>query len=159
MSNAKAMFNPPTGTSFLPASTKAAAAEGNPIEKAKLAKDGTSAFDDVYKFAAAIRAGDCLFHSIAIGKAFEDEACHLDMYDPSLKERVRKLRALAVRKWSVDAVDGVVKTVEGGGDVLGEEARAQEGPRVADGLPALPAHGRAEAKSGARQGAAREDVR
>ena len=48
----------PTGTSFLPASTKAAAAEGNPIEKAKLAKDGTSAFDDVYKFAAAIRAGE-----------------------------------------------------------------------------------------------------
>ena len=48
----------PTGTSFLPASTKAAAAEGNPIEKAKLAKDGTSAFDDVYKFAAAIRSGE-----------------------------------------------------------------------------------------------------
>ena len=29
--------------------------------------------------------------------AFEDEQCHLDMYDPSLKERVRKLRALAVK--------------------------------------------------------------
>ena len=42
-------------------------------------------------------AGDCLFHSIAISMAFEDEECHLDMYDPSLKERVSKLRALAVK--------------------------------------------------------------
>jgi len=47
-------------------------------------------------------AGDCLFHSIAIGMAFEDEACHLDMYDPSLKERVRKLRALAVKTLTDD---------------------------------------------------------
>jgi len=40
--------------------------------------------------------GDCLFHSIAIGMAFEDERCHLDMYDQSLADRVRKLRELAV---------------------------------------------------------------
>ena len=47
-----------TGTSFLPAATvERAAKEGNPIEKAKLAKDGTSAFTDVYEYAAAIRAG------------------------------------------------------------------------------------------------------
>ena len=47
-------------------------------------------------------AGDCLFHSIAIGMAFEDEQCHLDMYDPSLKERVRSLRALAVKTLTDD---------------------------------------------------------
>ena len=40
--------------------------------------------------------GDCLFHSIAIGIAFEDEASHLDMYDPSLGKRVEKLRQQAV---------------------------------------------------------------
>ena len=40
--------------------------------------------------------GDCLFHSIAIGMAFEDEGAHLDMYDPSLGKRVEKLRQQAV---------------------------------------------------------------
>ena len=40
-----------------------------------------------------------------------------------LRKARLKLRALAVRKWSVNAVDGVVKTVEGGGDVLGETPR------------------------------------
>ena len=40
--------------------------------------------------------GDCLFHSIAIGMAFEDESSHLDMYDPSLSKRVEKLRQQAV---------------------------------------------------------------
>ena len=39
--------------------------------------------------------GDCLFHSIAIGMAFEDEGAHLDMYDPSLGKRVEKLRQQA----------------------------------------------------------------
>ena len=34
----------PTGTSFLPAETVERAKEGNPIEKAKLAKDGTEAW-------------------------------------------------------------------------------------------------------------------
>ena len=47
-------------------------------------------------------AGDCLFHSIAISMAFEDERCHLDMYDPSLKDRVSKLRALAVKTLTDD---------------------------------------------------------
>ena len=41
-------------------------------------------------------SGDCLFHSIAIGMAFEDEGIHLDMHDPSLAERVSALRTLAV---------------------------------------------------------------
>ena len=47
-----------TGTSFLPEEAVERAAEGNPIEKAKLAKDATAAFNDVYAFAAAIRAGE-----------------------------------------------------------------------------------------------------
>ena len=38
--------NKPTGTSFLPAEAVERASKGNPIEKAKLAKDGTSAFVD-----------------------------------------------------------------------------------------------------------------
>ena len=46
--------------------------------------------------------GDCLFHSIAIGMAFEDEQQHLDMYDPSLTERVKALRALAVKTLTDD---------------------------------------------------------
>ncbi len=47
----------PTGTSFLPEETIERAKDGNPIEKAKLAKDATAAFNDVYEFAAAIREG------------------------------------------------------------------------------------------------------
>jgi len=46
-----------TGTSFLPQDAIDRAAEGNPIEKAKLAKDATTAFNSVYEFAAAVRAG------------------------------------------------------------------------------------------------------
>lgn len=47
-------------------------------------------------------AGDCLFHSIAIAMAFEDEKRHLDMYDPSLDQRVSDLRALAVKTLTED---------------------------------------------------------
>jgi len=46
--------------------------------------------------------GDCLFHAIAIGIAFEDEGCHLDMYDPSLPQRVMDLRQLAVETLTAD---------------------------------------------------------
>ena len=46
-----------TGTSFLPKEAVDRAAEGNPIEKAKLAKDATTAYTSVYEYAAAIRAG------------------------------------------------------------------------------------------------------
>ena len=48
----------PTGSSFLPEEALERAAAGNPIEKAKLAKDATTAFNSVYEFAAAIRAGE-----------------------------------------------------------------------------------------------------
>merc|ERR1740138_1011154 len=46
-----------TGTSFLPEEAVERALAGNPIEKAKIAKDATTAFNSVYEFAAAIRAG------------------------------------------------------------------------------------------------------
>mmetsp|Transcript_52110 Transcript_52110/g.95937 ORF Transcript_52110/g.95937 Transcript_52110/m.95937 type:complete len:711 (+) Transcript_52110:81-2213(+) len=48
----------PTGTSFLPEETVERAKAGNAVEKVKLAKDPTSAFNDVYTFAAAIRSGE-----------------------------------------------------------------------------------------------------
>eukprot|EP00591_Stephanopyxis_turris_P018276 CAMPEP_0195537444 /NCGR_PEP_ID=MMETSP0794_2-20130614/47935_1 /TAXON_ID=515487 /ORGANISM="Stephanopyxis turris, Strain CCMP 815" /LENGTH=792 /DNA_ID=CAMNT_0040671157 /DNA_START=88 /DNA_END=2466 /DNA_ORIENTATION=- len=48
----------PTGRSFLPQETIERAKKGSPIEKVKLAKDGTAAFVDVYEFAAKIRAGE-----------------------------------------------------------------------------------------------------
>lgn len=47
-------------------------------------------------------SGDCLFHSIAIGMAFEDEDRHLDMFDPVLTDRVKELRALAVKTLTDD---------------------------------------------------------
>jgi len=47
----------PTGTSYLPESTIERAKNGNPIEKAKIEKDATTAFNNVYEFAAAVRAG------------------------------------------------------------------------------------------------------
>ena len=46
-----------TGSSYLSEETLERARAGNPIEKVKIAKDGTSAFTDVYEYAAAIRAG------------------------------------------------------------------------------------------------------
>jgi ferredoxin-nitrite reductase len=48
----------PTGTSFLPEETLERAKTGNSMEKAKLEKDPTEAFNDIYKYAAAIRAGE-----------------------------------------------------------------------------------------------------
>jgi len=48
----------PTGTSFLPAETLERAEAGSPVEKAKLAKDGTTAFNNVYEFGKAIRKGE-----------------------------------------------------------------------------------------------------
>ncbi len=47
-----------TGNSFLSEETKERAAQGNPIEKAKQKKCATSAFVDVYEYAAKIRAGE-----------------------------------------------------------------------------------------------------
>lgn len=40
--------------------------------------------------------GDCLFHSIAISMAFEDNETHLEMHDVWLDSRVSELRKLAV---------------------------------------------------------------
>lgn len=54
----------PTGTSFLPQEAIERAAKGNPIEKAKLAKDGTSAFVDVYEYAAKFRSGDMTWEEV-----------------------------------------------------------------------------------------------
>ena len=54
----------PEGKSFLPEATIERALEGNPIEKAKMAKDATNAFNDVYTFAAAIRAGELNWEDI-----------------------------------------------------------------------------------------------
>ncbi|EJK78098.1 nitrite reductase [Thalassiosira oceanica] len=54
----------PTGTSFLPGEAIDRAAKGNPIEKAKLAKDGTSAFVDVYEYAAKIREGSMTWDEV-----------------------------------------------------------------------------------------------
>lgn len=54
----------PTGTSFLPAETIERAKVGNPIEKIKIKKDGTSAFKDIYEYAAAIRAGETSWEEI-----------------------------------------------------------------------------------------------
>ena len=53
-----------TGTSFLPLDAIERAEKGNPIEKIKLAKDGTSAFVDVYEYAAKIRAGEMTWEEI-----------------------------------------------------------------------------------------------
>jgi ferredoxin-nitrite reductase len=47
-----------TGSSFLPEDTLARAAEGNPVEQAKVAKDATTIFNSVYEYAAAIRSGE-----------------------------------------------------------------------------------------------------
>jgi len=52
------------GIDFLSAETIERAKVGNPIEKAKMAKDPTSAWTDVYEFAAAIRAGTLTWEEV-----------------------------------------------------------------------------------------------
>mmetsp|Transcript_31860 Transcript_31860/g.54350 ORF Transcript_31860/g.54350 Transcript_31860/m.54350 type:complete len:620 (-) Transcript_31860:120-1979(-) len=54
----------PTGTSFIPADAVERASKGNPIEKAKLQKDGLSALVDVYEYAAKIRAGEMTWEEV-----------------------------------------------------------------------------------------------
>ena len=49
---------PIDAVTFLPESTVERAGEGNPIEKAKLAKDPMNVFQDWRAYAAAIRAGE-----------------------------------------------------------------------------------------------------
>ena len=47
-----------TGTSFLPEETVERAEKGSPVEKAKLAKDPSSIYNDVYEYARAVRSGE-----------------------------------------------------------------------------------------------------
>lgn len=54
----------PTGTSFLPAETVERCKVGNPAEKAKIAKDGTSAWVDVYEYARKIREGEMTWEEV-----------------------------------------------------------------------------------------------
>lgn len=54
----------PTGRSFLSAETLERAAAGSKIEKIKLAKDGTSAFVDVYEYARKIREGEMTWEEV-----------------------------------------------------------------------------------------------
>ena len=53
-----------TGISFLPEETIKLAEAGSPIEKIKLAKDGTSAFVDVYEYARKIREGEMTWEEV-----------------------------------------------------------------------------------------------
>ena len=54
----------PTGTSFLPPETVERASKGSNIEKAKMEKDGTSAFVDVYEYARKIREGEMTWEEV-----------------------------------------------------------------------------------------------
>jgi hypothetical protein len=54
----------PTGTSFLPQETIEMAEQGSPVEKVKLAKDGTAAFVDVYEYARKIREGEMTWEDV-----------------------------------------------------------------------------------------------
>ena len=57
----------PTGTSFLPDEAIERAKVGNPIEKFKIAKDGSSAWVDIYDYAAKIRAGELDWEDVEKG--------------------------------------------------------------------------------------------
>ena len=54
----------PTGTSFLPEETVERAKIGNPIEKAKIAKDPTNSWTDIYEYARKIREGELTWDEI-----------------------------------------------------------------------------------------------
>lgn len=58
------VFMKQKGIDFLPEETIERAKRGNPIEKAKMAKDPTSAWTDVYEYAAAIRAGSLTWEEV-----------------------------------------------------------------------------------------------
>jgi hypothetical protein len=67
----------PTGTSFLPAEAVERASKGSPIEKAKLEKDGTSAFVDVYEYAKKIREGTMTWEEVEKADLNTVRLCHL----------------------------------------------------------------------------------
>jgi ferredoxin-nitrite reductase len=52
------------GWTFLPPETLERAKSGSQVEKIKLEKDGTSAFTDIYDFAAKIRSGTLSWEDI-----------------------------------------------------------------------------------------------
>ena len=54
----------PTGTSFLPEETVERAKVGNPIEKAKIAKDPVNSWVDVYEYARKIREGEMTWEEV-----------------------------------------------------------------------------------------------
>ena len=54
----------PTGTSFLPEETVERCKIGNPIEKFKNAKDGSSAWVDIYEYARKIREGEMTWDEV-----------------------------------------------------------------------------------------------
>lgn len=54
----------PTGTAFLPAETVERCEKGSAIEKAKMKKDPTNAWVDIYDYAAKIRAGELNWEDI-----------------------------------------------------------------------------------------------
>ena len=60
----EAVQTKPTGTSFLPEETVERAKVGSPIEKIKMAKDGTAAFVDVYEYARKIREGEMTWEEV-----------------------------------------------------------------------------------------------
>jgi hypothetical protein len=62
--SSKVATDKPTGTSFLPTETLERAEQGSPVEKVKLAKDGTAAFVDVYEYARKIRAGEMTWEDL-----------------------------------------------------------------------------------------------
>jgi len=74
--------NKPTGTSFLPAETIERAKVGNPIEKAKIAKDPINAWVDVYEYARKIRDGEMTWEEV--------EAADLDTVCESTTKSVMK---------------------------------------------------------------------
>lgn len=53
-----------TGISFLPHDAVERATKGSPVEKIKLAKDGTAAFVDVYEYARKIREGEMSWEEV-----------------------------------------------------------------------------------------------
>ena len=68
--------------SFLLEDTIARAKKGSPAEKAKLGKDGTSAFVDVYEYAAKIRSGEMTWDEVE--KADLDTVSFVNLHENHL---------------------------------------------------------------------------
>jgi hypothetical protein len=64
VSSSSDVVTKPTGTSFLPEEAVERAKVGNPIEKAKMAKDPTNAWIDVYEYARKIREGEMTWEDV-----------------------------------------------------------------------------------------------